>query len=59
MIAYWEADGVTIIDGIGTQMHVSYSLNPEEQAKNEACVVKMFPTVGKPSKYQVRYGYIK
>lgn len=23
-------------------MHVSYSLNPEEQAKNEACVVKMF-----------------
>lgn len=42
MIAYWEADGVTIIDGIGTQMHVSYSLNPEEQAKNEACVVKMF-----------------
>lgn len=42
MIAYWEADGVTIIDGIATQMHVSYSLNPEEQAKNEACVVKMF-----------------
>lgn len=42
MIRYWESDGVTKIDGIGTQMHVTYSLKPEEQAKNEACVVKMF-----------------
>ena len=41
-IAQWEADGVTRIDGIGTQMHVSYSLNPEWQAKQEECVVKMF-----------------
>ncbi len=41
-IAQWEADGVTRIDGIGTQMHVTYSLNPEWQAKQEECVVKMF-----------------
>lgn len=41
-IAQWEADGVTRIDGIGTQMHVSYSLNPDWQAKQEECVVKMF-----------------
>lgn len=41
-IRQWEADGVTRIDGIGTQMHVSYSLNPEWQAKQEECVVKMF-----------------
>lgn len=41
-IAQWEADGVTRIDGIGTQMHVTYSLNPDWQAKQEECVVKMF-----------------
>jgi len=42
MIQYWESDGVTKIDGIGSQMHVTYNLNPEEQAKQEAAVVKMF-----------------
>lgn len=41
-IAQWEADGVTRIDGIGTQMHVTYSLDPAWQAKQEECVVKMF-----------------
>lgn len=41
-IAQWEADGVTRIDGIGTQMHVSYSLDPAWQAKQEESVVKMF-----------------
>lgn len=41
-IRQWEADGVTRIDGIGTQMHVTYSLNPEWQAKQEQCVVDMF-----------------
>ncbi|MDE6486063.1 MAG: endo-1,4-beta-xylanase [Muribaculaceae bacterium] len=41
-IRQWEADGVTRIDGIGTQMHVTYSLNPEYQAKQEQCVVDMF-----------------
>jgi len=41
MIQYWESDGVTKIDGIGSQMHVTYNLNPEEQAKQEAAVVKM------------------
>ncbi|MDE6270996.1 MAG: endo-1,4-beta-xylanase, partial [Muribaculaceae bacterium] len=42
VIREWEADGVTRIDGIGTQMHVSYSLNPAQQAKQEQCVVDMF-----------------
>ncbi len=41
-IARWEADGETRIDGIGTQMHVSYSLDPAWQAKQEQCVVDMF-----------------
>lgn len=41
-IQQWESDGVTKIDGIGTQMHVSYSLNPTTQAKQEQCVIDMF-----------------
>lgn len=41
-IARWESDGVTRIDGIGTQMHVTYSLNAAKQAKQEQCVVDMF-----------------
>lgn len=42
MVKYWESDGVTKIDGIGTQMHVSYSMNPATQQKNEECVERMF-----------------
>lgn len=42
MIEYWESDGITKIDGIGTQMHVTYSLNPETQQKNEEAVVNMY-----------------
>lgn len=41
MIAYWESDGVTRIDGIGTQMHVTYSLDPVKQQANEAAVISM------------------
>lgn len=42
MIKYWESDGVTKIDGIGTQMHVTYSMNPTTQAANETAVTNMF-----------------
>ena len=42
MIKYWEEDKVTKIDGIGTQMHVTYSMDPETQKLNEAGVVNMF-----------------
>lgn len=41
-IERWEADGTTVIDGIGTQMHVSYHMNPETQASKEEHIVKMF-----------------
>src|SRR5690554_260815 len=41
-IERWESDGVTVIDGIGTQMHVSCYMNPETQASKEEHVVKMF-----------------
>ncbi len=40
-IAKWEADGETVIDGIGSQMHVSVSLDPGYQAKQEEAVVAM------------------
>ncbi len=40
-IDVWEADGQTKIDGIGTQMHVSFYANPEIQASKEEHVVKM------------------
>ena len=42
MIKYWESDGVTKIDGIGTQMHVSCSLDPTKQKLNEDAVVNQF-----------------
>lgn len=38
----WESDGVTKIDGIGTQMHVSVSMDPAAQKRNEAAVVNQF-----------------
>ncbi len=41
-IKRWEADGVTKIDGIGTQMHVSYYSNPEIQASKEKHITEMF-----------------
>ncbi len=41
-IEQWESDGETKIDGIGTQMHVSYHMNPATQASKEEHVVKMF-----------------
>lgn len=50
MIQQWESDGVTKIDGIGTQMHVSCSLNPETQQKNEDAVVNMFNLLAQTGK---------
>ena len=41
-IERWESDGETVIDGIGTQMHISYYMDPEIQASKEAHIVKMF-----------------
>ena len=41
-IERWEADGETKIDGIGTQMHISYYLNPNSQAAIEKSIEEMF-----------------
>ena len=40
-IEEWEKDGVTKIDGIGSQMHVSCSMNPAEQKRREEAYVNM------------------
>ena len=41
MIKYWESDGVTKIDGIGSQMHVTYQMNAAAQKRNEEAVENM------------------
>ena len=41
-IETWESDGVTKIDGIGTQMHVTYILNEADQKAQEDAIVNMF-----------------
>ncbi|NCC91160.1 MAG: glycosyl hydrolase family 10, partial [Spirochaetia bacterium] len=41
-IEKWESDGETVIDGIGTQMHVSYHANPATQASKEEHIVQMY-----------------
>lgn len=40
-IEEWEKDGDTKIDGIGSQMHVSCSMDPAEQKKREDAYVNM------------------
>lgn len=49
-IARWESDGETVIDGIGTQMHVTYYLNPETQKSKEEHVVKMLELLASTGK---------
>ena len=40
-INQWESDGMTKIDGIGSQLHISYYMNPETQKSKSEHVVKM------------------
>ena len=49
-IEKWEADGVTQIDGIGTQMHISCNMNDEYQRDQERHVVQMFELLAKTGK---------
>lgn len=46
----WESDGVTKIDGIGTQMHVSYMLNEADQKAQENAIVNMFQILANSGK---------
>lgn len=58
----WEADGVTKIDGIGTQMHVSCYANAVTQKSKEDHVVKMFEILANSGKLikitELDMGYI-
>ncbi len=50
MIDYWESDGVTRIDGIGTQMHINLSQDIYYQSVVEEHVVKMFEMLASTGK---------
>lgn len=49
-IKRWESDGVTKIDGIATQMHVSYILNEADQKALEDAIVNMFKILAESGK---------
>lgn len=61
-IEKWEADGVTKIDGIGTQMHVSCYANADIQKKKSDHVVKMLEILAASGKLikisELDMGYI-
>lgn len=46
----WEADGVTKIDGIGTQMHISCYADPNTQKSKKDHIVKMLELMAKSGK---------
>lgn len=49
-IKKWEADGVTVVDGIGTQMHISYYMNASTQKSKENAIVNMFKLMANSGK---------
>ncbi len=61
-IEIWESDGVTKIDGIGTQMHISCYENPSVQASKSEHIVKMFELMAATGKLvkvsELDMGYI-
>lgn len=62
-IKVWESDGETKIDGIGSQMHVSYYENATTQADLEKHIVKMLEMMAKSGKLcrisELDMGYVK
>ena len=59
----WEADGVTKIDGIGTQMHISCFENASIQKNIENHIVKMFEVMAASGKLcrisELDMGYVR
>ena len=49
-IKKWEADGVTKIDGIGTQMHISCSMNDNTLNDRKKYIKQMFQLMAKSGK---------
>lgn len=62
-IKRWEEDGVTKIDGIGTQMHVSYYEDENIQASKEAAIKNMFKLMAESGKLvrisELDMGYVQ
>ena len=62
-IKKWEADGVTKIDGIGTQMHISCYENANIQNNIKKHITKMFEVISKSGKLfrviEMDMGYVR
>ena len=62
-IKKWEADGITKIDGIGTQMHINYYENTTLQKSSEDHIVKMFELMANTGKLvrvsELDMGYVR
>ncbi len=61
-IKKWESDGVTKIDGIGTQMHISYYENSATQNSKKNAITNMFKLMAATGKYvrvsELDMGYV-
>ena len=61
-IKKWEADGVTKIDGIGTQMHISYYENSSTQNNKKRAITNMFKLMAETGKWvrvsEMDMGYV-
>lgn len=49
-IKRWESDGVTKIDGIGSQMHISYYMNPQTQESKKKAIENSFKLMAESGK---------
>ena len=62
-IRKWESDGVTKIDGIGTQMHINCYENSNLQNSAKQHITKMFELMAKSGKYvrvsEMDMGYVR
>jgi GH35 family endo-1,4-beta-xylanase len=62
-IKKWESDGVTKIDGIGTQMHISYYDNANLQKSAKEHITKMFEIIAESGKLcrvsEMDMGYVR
>ncbi len=61
-IKKWEADGETKIDGIGTQMHISYYENSGTQTSKKNAITNMFKLMAATGKWvrvsEMDMGYV-
>ncbi len=61
-IKKWESDGVTKIDGIGTQMHISYYENSNTQNSKKNAITNMFKLMAATGKHvrvsELDMGYV-